>query len=634
MLRIRTHHAALPPALLLALLAAPALRAQIGGLLEAYDHFGQAVASGDFDGDGYDDLAVGVSWEAVGSIEEVGAVNVIYGTASGLDDAGNEFWHQNTLGIADVAEIEDHFGLTLAAGDFDSDGYDDLAVGVPYENIGSVENAGAVNVIYGSASGLTASGNQFWHQDASGISDWAEARDYFGNALAAGDFDGDGYDDLAIGVPYEDVGSITDAGAAGVLYGTASGLTASGSQVWHLDVPGIASSAQVIDQFGDALTAGDFDGDGDDDLAVGVPYEDVGSILGAGVVHVIQGSTSGLTSAGNQTWHQDRPGIVGGAEEYDNFGNALAAGDFDDDGYDDLVVGVRREDVYSIEDGGAIHVIYGAAGGLNSTGNQDWHQESSGIAGVAEADDAFGWAVGAGDLDGDGDDDLAVGVIWEDVESLFNAGAVNLIYGTAQGLLAAGNDIWHQNGSQAGAENYFGGALAAGDFDGDGDADLAVGASGEGVGSTVNAGVVRARYFGTGGGLSGIQVWYQGQALRVTGGHLFAYEGAATEPLPEAGAHVASTAGGPEAPSLLPATPNPFADRATLRFVLPEAGPARLVVYDALGRTVAVLVDGAVAAGTHAVVFDPAEAGLPSGVYVVRLEAAGLVATQQLTRLR
>jgi hypothetical protein len=626
-----THRAAFLPALLLALLAAPASRAQIGGVLEAYDHFGQAVAYGDFDGDGDDDLAVGVPWEDVGSIAEVGAVNLIYGTASGLDDAGSHFWHQNTLGIADVAEIRDHFGSVLAAGDFDGDGYDDLAVGVSGEDVGSVESAGAVNVIYGSASGLTASGNQFWHQNSSGIADVAETYDYFGSALATGDFDGDGYDDLAVGVPREDLGSIHDAGVVNVIYGSASGLDDADNDIWHLDIPGITGSANAVDQFGAALAAGDFNfnGDGRDDLAVGAPYEDVGSILGAGAVHVIYGSTGGLASAGNQVWHQDMPGIVGGAEEFDNFGDALATGDFNSDGFGDLVVGVPREDVYSIEDGGAVHVIYGTASGLDDAGNQDWHQESPGIAGVAEADDAFGRALASGDFDGDGYDDLAVGVPWEDVGSIVEAGAVNLIYGWWVGLDDGGNDVWHQNGSQAGAENYFGGALAGGDFDGDGDADLAVGASGEAVGSAVDAGVVRARYFGTGGGISGIQVWYQGSTgLRLAGGE---------SEEPSASPEAVSAGAGAETPAalaLLPAAPNPFADRATLRFVLPEAGPVRLVVYDALGRAVAVLVDGAVAAGTHAVVFDPAAARLPSGVYVVRLEAAGRTATQQLTRLR
>ena len=100
-------------------------------------------------------------------------------------------------------------------------------------------DAGAVNILYGSASGLTAAGNQFWTQDNPGILERAEAGDLFGSALATGDFDGDGFADLAVGVPFENVGSVSDAGAVNILYGSASGLTAAGNQFWAQDSPGI-----------------------------------------------------------------------------------------------------------------------------------------------------------------------------------------------------------------------------------------------------------------------------------------------------------------------------------------------------------------------------------------------------------
>ena len=95
------------------------------------------------------------------------------------------------------------------AQDFNGDGFADLAIGVPGESVGSVTGAGAVNVIYGSSIGLTATGNQFWTQDKLGIGNSAEPFDRFGDSLAWGDFNGDGFSDLAIGVPYEDVGSVT-----------------------------------------------------------------------------------------------------------------------------------------------------------------------------------------------------------------------------------------------------------------------------------------------------------------------------------------------------------------------------------------------------------------------------------------
>jgi FG-GAP repeat len=113
------------------------------------------------------------------------------------------------------------------------DGRADLAVGVWQEDVEAVSNAGAVQVLYGSASGLDRPGNQLWHQDVSGIVDAAEAGDQFGFALATGDFNGDGLADLAVGVPGEDVAGVSDAGAVQVLYGTPSGLERPGNQFWH-----------------------------------------------------------------------------------------------------------------------------------------------------------------------------------------------------------------------------------------------------------------------------------------------------------------------------------------------------------------------------------------------------------------
>ena len=124
---------------------------------------------GDFNGDGYDDLAVGVPYEDVvtGGSDNVdaGSVTVIYGSASGLTAAGNQVWTQGTAGMLDVVEPGDAFGYALAVGDFNGDGRDDLAVGVPNEGfasegLGRLAAAGAVQVIYGSAAGLTAADSQ------------------------------------------------------------------------------------------------------------------------------------------------------------------------------------------------------------------------------------------------------------------------------------------------------------------------------------------------------------------------------------------------------------------------------------------------------------------------------------------
>src|SRR5256885_154011 len=185
---------------------------------------------GDFNGDGRGDLAVGVPSESLGSASETGAVNVLYGGAGGLSASGNQFWRQNSPGILGTSEGGDNFGYALAAGDFNGDGSDDVAVGVPIERVGGVNNAGAVNVLYGGAGGLSATGNQLWSQDSPAVLDAAEAHDGFGSVLAAGDLNGDGRDDLAIGVVNEKLGIVGGAGAVNVLYGGAGGLSATGNQ--------------------------------------------------------------------------------------------------------------------------------------------------------------------------------------------------------------------------------------------------------------------------------------------------------------------------------------------------------------------------------------------------------------------
>lgn len=342
----------------------------------------------DFDNDGRDDLAIGIPGESIGGVPDMGAVLVLYGSGAGLTSAGDQWWHQNTSGIQGVGEAGDRFGEALACGDFDNDGFDDLAVGSPGEDVGSTADAGTVNVIRGSSSGLTSVGDQIWTQDSPGIQGTADSRDRFGASLASGDFDGDRADDLAVGAPSETVGSSArSAGSVNVIYGRPSGLTGAGDQWWHQDSTGVTGVAESRDLFGWSLAAGDFNGNGRDDPAIGVPGEAVGSLTGAGAVNVLHGGNSGLTASGDQFWHQNRPGVNGVNEAYDRFGATLAAGDFNGNGRDDLAVGVPGEDLGSLPDAGAVNVLYGAFAGLTSANDQLWHQNSPGVAGTAEAYD-------------------------------------------------------------------------------------------------------------------------------------------------------------------------------------------------------------------------------------------------------
>ena len=108
-----------------------------------------------------------------------------------------------------------------------------------------------------------------------------------------------------------------------MLYGSSSGLTADGDQWWDQDVPGVAGSAEPGDRFGAALGTGDFDGDGSADLAIGVPWEDLGSFFDAGGIHVSRGTTAGLTAAESRWWDQSSPGVLGDIWYADQFGEAF-----------------------------------------------------------------------------------------------------------------------------------------------------------------------------------------------------------------------------------------------------------------------------------------------------------------------
>jgi hypothetical protein len=423
----------------------PAVHALASGATAA-----QATAAGslqaDFNNDGAEDLAVGVAGETVNGVQSAGAVTVLYGSAGGVTGTGSQLFTQ----VGDTPEAGDGFGGELAAGDFNHDGFADLAASAVGEDVGSVRNAGAVSVLYGSASGLTSSGGQLFAQ----VGDTPEADDWFGYALAAGDFNHDGFADLAAGAPLEDVGSVVDAGAVGVLYGSASGLTSTGGRLFAQ----VGGTPEESDAFGWAVAAGDFNHDGFADLAAGAQWEDFGSVEDAGAVSVLYGSAAGLTSTGGQLFSQ----VGGAAELEDRFGAALAAGDFNHDGAADLAAGAPSESFDIPGEAGAVSVLYGSATGLSRTGGQLFSQ----VGGTPEDTDWFGGVLAAGDFNHDGAADLAASAVAEDVGSVWDAGAVSVLYGSATGLSRTGGQLLTQNSAgvpdYAEAKDGFGGALAAG----------------------------------------------------------------------------------------------------------------------------------------------------------------------------
>jgi hypothetical protein len=437
---------------------------QTGSVLgdpEANDNFGASIAAGDFDGDGFDDLAVGVPNEdAVDDFgtnhPDAGKINVLYGTVDGLGATDNQLWSQAGPGTQGDPEDGDHFGGSLAAGDFNADGFDDLAIGVPDESVEGIPEAGSVNVMYGSSTGIQIGDpdDQIWSQNTGGVEDDAEDSDHVGEALIAGDFNQDSFADLAIGVPDENVESIGNSGVAHVLYGTATGLQVSApeDQLWHQDIDSVKNAAEKGDAFAQSLAAADFDGDGFDDLALGVAKEDVNQVSNPGAIAVLYGGAGGLqaSSRDDQFWHQDSTSVGDTAEAGDRLGAALAAGDFNGDGFDDLAAGAPGELINGFDDAGAVTVLYGGSGGLQAAAPNDefWHQNRTNVEEAAEAGDGFGTALAAANFDPSraGQADLAIGVPNEEIDGAANAGTAHVLYSTAGGLQAGdpADQLWNQ----------------------------------------------------------------------------------------------------------------------------------------------------------------------------------------------
>ena len=467
--------------------------------------------TGDFNGDGFADLAVGVAGESIGSAKSGGGVNVIYGSPSGLTSSGNQFWSQNSPAVKGIAEKNDEFGFAEAVGDFNGDGFSDLAIGVPGESIGSATGAGAVNVLYGSASGLTSAGNQLWTQNLPGVPGSVGGGHAFGRALAAGDFNGDGKSDLAIGEPGMNVNSHAGAGGAVILYGSASGLTSSGSSLFNQDSRGIHGVAADGDAAGRSLIAGDFGGGPEQDLAIGNPFDDVSGVADAGSVNVLYGSGSGLSSAGNQLWTQNSPGIRSVAEPQDLFGFDLVAGTFAGGAHDDLAIGVPNEST-SGKASGAVNIVYSNGSALSATGNQFITEDSLG--GTGRNGDGFGNALASGDFGAGGAEaDLAVAAAGAKVGSVSGAGSVMVINGSPTGLASSGTTWSLDTAGIAGTartNDFFGADIWAADFDGSGQADLVAGATFKDLGSAADAGTASVIYGSvTGLTTAGNQIWSQ-----------------------------------------------------------------------------------------------------------------------------
>ncbi|MGW3119660.1 FG-GAP and VCBS repeat-containing protein [Streptomyces sp. NPDC001107] len=393
----------------------------------------------DFNGDGYRDYATFRREHSPGHPNKGGGVLITFGTAHG-PGTKTQFVDQASPGVPGADETDDEFGSVRAAADFNGDGYGDLAVSAPHEDVGSHKDQGGVTILWGSRSGLDG-GTTVPNKGPAG------SYDDMGVDLATGDFNGDGKPDLAV----------LDDGNAYVYRG-------------RIDRSGVHGSVSTLEReqggfYATALIAGKVNGDGKTDLAI------IGDVVNGTYIS----SDAWFVAGGKARLY---PGKVLHLEPTTGLRGATGRGgdgviaDFDKDGYGDIAVGTGMYDGYR----GRLSVWYGSASG--PARSVRINQSTAGVADTPEPEDAFASSVSAGDANGDGYPDLAVGVYGEKVGGHPYAGGVHVLYGHKSGLSGSGSQ-WFTR-STAGVpgdpqeDDAFGDTVRLRDTDHDGKADLYV----------------------------------------------------------------------------------------------------------------------------------------------------------------
>jgi hypothetical protein len=628
----------------------------ISGMV-ASEWSGYSLASGDFNGDGFDDIAIGALYSQTALFYHGGRVYVLYGgpTLPSVIDLA--------VDSADVIisgnGYDVRLGASVAAGEINGDGRDDLLMAATYADMSGVSNGGAVFVLFGA---------QAWEpridlsHTPAGLSIWGgNSEDHLGTALAVGDVNADCYDDLLIGAPDADPQGRMSAGIAYVLFGASTLPNVIRFSETEADVT--IFGASTGNRLGMTAAVGDFNWRSPADIVVGAPYANTAAGNSAGEVYIILGnhnlnSIYDLASA--------VPNVrIRGANALDNAGGALAMGDVNGDGYDDLLVGAYTADVGSESSAGICYLIYG-----RSVGNPLVLDLASGASNVTiygnHGSDFAGRALGIMDINGDGFGDMEIGASGADPPGGVSAGetyvingdGVNPNFGSYRSF--PGGDqprirFLPQNAWVKFVNGTSGDVLVSKmPFQPPNTSDTAADVWWTIAPTSQNYSNVQVAFRYTEEQIAGLDeseltLWRRTQSVvpfvLVPGADVDTYTNRISATVNDLGQfaigdemHPLGVEEGTGIPAIIgsyrlyPAVPNPFNGSVTLTYDLPAKGNVQLVVYNVLGQEAARIVNGTQMPGRYRILWDPRQAS--SGIYFAVLSVNGFSGVLKLLLLR